>query len=456
MAGVSPIEWLRGRILLGLGLSASSLLSLGCAPATGDEREDEAGLTTDPSGGSVDAEAGTESGDGSGDGPATSTSTSTTTTTTTSSTGPDPDSGSTSQPGETDDSGPKFDLEPIPDVSDCNVSHFPSPATELDPECPLVPDDGFCVSQLYLGCVEPEPGQSCERVCPEGDCVDVWWSCNGDPIYDAPTGVCGPYEIDGMCCTLALIPDFCGTDGRPFVVDGRARTATLEGRGPAAGSGPASPVRERAAESWARAALAEHASVASFARFAAQLQAVGAPAELVREAIAAAHDELRHAAFARSRATQLAARELDFGALDTRPGADAPHTLAAMVQACIDEGCVGETIAALELASVAARCPSPTLAAELQRIAEDEARHAGLAWRFVAWAIEREPKLRREVEGRFAQLAFMARRCAEPPAPEIEAEALLREGCLSEGQRRGLARRALAELIEPCAAALLA
>src|SRR5688572_10054793 len=53
--------------------------------------------------------------------------------------------------------------------------------------------------------------------------------------------------------------------------------------------------RERAAEYWANAGLFEHASVAAFARFALQLLALGAPADLVASAQAAMADEIEHA-----------------------------------------------------------------------------------------------------------------------------------------------------------------
>ena len=49
------------------------------------------------------------------------------------------------------------------------------------------------------------------------------------------------------------------------------------------------------ARKWLAAALAEHASVASFSKFALELLAVGAPASLLQRAHQAALDEIRHA-----------------------------------------------------------------------------------------------------------------------------------------------------------------
>ena len=54
-----------------------------------------------------------------------------------------------------------------------------------------------------------------------------------------------------------------------------------------------SEVRTKLAECWAQDALAEHASIASFARFTLQLMAVGAPPQLLADTQRAAADEVR-------------------------------------------------------------------------------------------------------------------------------------------------------------------
>ncbi|MCA9546694.1 MAG: ferritin-like domain-containing protein, partial [Myxococcales bacterium] len=53
--------------------------------------------------------------------------------------------------------------------------------------------------------------------------------------------------------------------------------------------------RARLADHWTRQALAEHASVASFARFALHLMAVGAPPDLLVATHQAGLDEIEHA-----------------------------------------------------------------------------------------------------------------------------------------------------------------
>ena len=68
-----------------------------------------------------------------------------------------------------------------------------------------------------------------------------------------------------------------------------------ESRGPQLADLTAAACNRLAAE-WSRDALAEHASIASFARFSLQLMAVGAPSALLADAQRAASDEARASA----------------------------------------------------------------------------------------------------------------------------------------------------------------
>jgi hypothetical protein len=107
--------------------------------------------------------------------------------------------------------------------------------------------------------------------------------------------------------------------GRPLVVEGAWRVACGMTRSDwSQGSTPLtaelenlSPtVRERAAAHYLAIAKLEHASVASFMRFALALLAHGAPADLVRDANAAALDEIEHARAAFALASALAGEPL--------------------------------------------------------------------------------------------------------------------------------------------------
>src|SRR5262249_47652677 len=85
----------------------------------------------------------------------------------------------------------------------------------------------------------------------------------------------------------------------------------------------------------------------------------------------------------------------------------------------------------------------------LARIAADEARHAALAWAFVAWALREHPSVSRSVARAFAS----APETAAPARMEVDRRAHGRVG------PDGLARIRAAswqDVVLPCARALLA
>lgn len=184
-------------------------------------------------------------------------------------------------------------------------------------------------------------------------------------------------------------------EGRPLMVAGGAKIARLEPEGDWGREGDAVD-----APAWAdffrRAAAEEHASIAAFARTICQLMALGAPAELLESTQGALADEIAHA-----RACSTWARRLGRAA---EPGAlrEAIAPLADGSRALLDDvlegGCIGETLAAHRMAERALAAPTPGMAASLRAIAEDEARHAALAFRTARWLVEREPQLATRVE----------------------------------------------------------
>jgi hypothetical protein len=184
-------------------------------------------------------------------------------------------------------------------------------------------------------------------------------------------------------------------EGRPLIEDGRARVAAVRAQKWRAGTESAASapdVRELAkslraylARAWLRDALAEHASIASFARTTMELIAVGAPRELVRDAQAAGLDEVRHADLCFELATTYAGSPLGPGRLDSPP--PRPANLIRLAVDTFFEGCVGETIAALRATRAEATCTIEPVRAILKMIIRDETKHAALSWSTVAWAI---------------------------------------------------------------------
>jgi hypothetical protein len=235
-------------------------------------------------------------------------------------------------------------------------------------------------------------------------------------------------------------------EGRPFIVEGKARLAALS-----AGSGWADAV-DLAAESMSDAqrralvhhytdwALAEHASIASFARFALQLLALGAPSELVSRATVAMADETRHARFGFGLVRALSGSEMTVADLSFEHAFDDGTTFESVLRSAVREGIVGETLAALEVRHAADLAEPPGLKAKLETIAEDEARHAELAFVFAAWVLARAPGLACVLEDEMARW--------DPPAlPTVRG--LGRWGILDQAERGAVRERGFAHTVAP-------
>jgi hypothetical protein len=177
------------------------------------------------------------------------------------------------------------------------------------------------------------------------------------------------YEVCGPRTTQVI-------KGRAARHDGRAIVAT--------------PIDDR---SWSDAppvhgltledAFYEHASIASFARLSLSLLAFGAPPDLVADAHRAALDEIRHAQIAFA----SAGGAVGPGPCPAFAELRAHRTLADLAEETYLDGCIGETKASLELRDMA------------PAMADEEARHADLAWRIVEWALASgDPAVRKKIE----------------------------------------------------------
>lgn len=307
--------------------------------------------------------------------------------------------------------------------------------------------DGYPYVDFCFG----TPNSEDECVC-EGDCQreasTLAWETFPDPgcgfFYNQT--VCA--EIwEGQCCfTASVYDDFCGK-GRPLIVDDRPHVAS-----PVLGDGWGTQtpveVRPAVAEYWLDAALEEHASVASFARFALELLSVGAPAELLADTATAMRDEVRHAELALALARRFGALPLQPGPLDSGPARSV--ALEDVVVATVREGCIGETLAAAQAELALQRATDPAVVSALQEIAVDEARHAALAWRVVQWALSVDPSLRGAVERAFATSTDL------DVAPKFPLESGLEGyGVLGAEATEAVRLQTLRETVRPFADALL-
>lgn len=218
---------------------------------------------------------------------------------------------------------------------------------------------------------------------------------------------------DGCDLLLSDCQDFCGEPARcnvfqcgdagvipsgPLTVEciNRAPRCTgVVGRRPAGLRDARRRSGGDAAGEWlADAARLEAASVHAFLRLGAELEAMGAPACLVREAERSARDEVRHA-----RITRRLARGR--GAAPSRVGVKRgrARSIEAFAIENAVEGCVREAFGALVASRQALAARDADVRVAMGDIARDEIRHAALALSIADWL---SPRLDAGVRGRVA------------------------------------------------------
>jgi hypothetical protein len=264
------------------------------------------------------------------------------------------------------------------------------------------------------------------------------------------------------CCFTWELSGGGGLEGRPFLVDGQAATAARRLRSDWSGRDAKTSLSEHASSlsadarsilgaHWVAAAAMEHASVAAFARHVLQLMALGAPEPLIASAQAAIIDEHRHARDCFGIASTYLDRPVG---PDSFPEAGRPFDvdLESVLREVIAEGCIGETIAALRAQHASARCEQTYLSDRLARIADDELRHAMLAWEFVRWALDQDPKM---AQGVLRQALGLLESGIGPVVEGPEC-GYPQHGCLARRDRERMAEEGRTEVIVPLIRGLLA
>ncbi|MCA9715887.1 MAG: ferritin-like domain-containing protein [Myxococcales bacterium] len=342
--------------------------------------------------------------------------------------------------------------------------------TTGDPVCEVPPLPGYTIEDACFPIPDGlESCDQCDAACTE---YNVNAAITMDPDFCWADGLmilCGPEDgvpqQQGMCCyTAGYTGILC--EGRPCLVDGAPRVAALERRSDWSDRtirphvdalDPAT--REALAAAWRHDGLMEHASVAAFSRFIMQLMAVAAPAWLVDESTQAIDDEINHARLCFGLGDRYAGDAMGPGELNIDDLLEEPCTLAEVAAATVREGCVAETIAALLVRDALARARDPEVVRALTTIAEDEARHATLAWRFVQWALAEGDEATREATRAAVREAFDGAVSVVPEARAwpagVDAAAMGAHGQLDAARQRVVIQEALVEVIQPCAAALL-
>ncbi len=376
----------------------------------------------------------------------------------------------------------------LPRATSCTVTSVPG-SCAVDADCTAQPH-GHCEAIIMGGCycsygcirdADCAAGQICrcgtdigqcttascatDTSCPGGYCAtyDTTAGCGGVGFAcTQPSDVCvGAVQCPGGYCTLDVAgnrmcsPANC-VIGRPFLVQGKDRRATqalrsdwLEVREDSALKQLSSEQRRRLGTHYVELALMEHAAVAAFGRLLLELMGHGAPSDLVGLVVSAQADETRHARSMFGLASQLLEGRVGPSPLSMK-GVALGSALETLAYGTVVEGCVGETIAALEAAEATERVVSSQLRGLFAGIATDEWMHASLSWRIVAWLLTvGNEKVRAAVEQAFAN----AQAQAEPPCENLPADEAY--GALTSETRKELRRQAWIAVIVPCRNRLL-
>ena len=144
---------------------------------------------------------------------------------------------------------------------------------------------------------------------------------------------------------------------------------------------------------WLQHAEAEHASVASFARHTLQLMSIGAPADLLVASQQASLDEIKHARICYGISSAFIGTDFWPGALDVE-GSLEKMTLKQIIESIIQEGCIEETLSAIEAWRKASITDDKAIESALSQIASEETNHAQLAWNTIRWIMEKYPEER--------------------------------------------------------------
>jgi hypothetical protein len=276
---------------------------------------------------------------------------------------------------------------------------------------------------------------------PDGDAA-----ADGDALLtDAPdsSNPCGPpvnFPGCGGAVNYCVVPDASthalvdgsvgGAACMPFCVNGGSGCELVNvdaqqlvrcfslctGRRPAGLITDGQPVGSDIAAYLQEIAYLEAASVPAFASLGEELRHHGAPRSLVRSAVRAARDELRHA-------RTMGALARRHGAICRKPRV-AKQPIRALAEIAVEnagEGCVRETFGALLAVHQSLAAGDVRMRAAMKTIARDEARHAALAWKVGAW-LDRQltPAERRRVaNARRAAVEEIASSVDHGPSPSV-------------------------------------
>ena len=222
----------------------------------------------------------------------------------------------------------------------------------------------------------------------------------------APLGACKCGAIDASCAGGTLTP------GAAIISCDLGCIGNI-GRRPRGLSSPESTHSGSVVgDHFSRAAHLEAASVHAFTSLRAALRRLGAPADLVAQALSAARDEVRHASIVGRIALRFGGK---VPGVSVRPDT-AERSLEDVAIENAVEGCVRETYGALLASWQARRAQDAELAHAMREIAADETRHAALSWAIARWALPRLTRMARANVAKASRLGMLEleREVADP------------------------------------------
>jgi hypothetical protein len=322
-------------------------------------------------------------------------------------------------------------------------------------------DDSSCATGALCASAPTRWGGCSFDALPKGYfCQTTNDTCLTDKSCGSTLPMCA-YDADAgaRACHDAVV----GCPGRPFLVEGLFRVAPTMARSDWSADGVRPSTHELTeatrtilAGYWMNVAQMEHASIAAFARFALELLALGAPLDLVVGAHQAMADETEHARLAFALASAYADGEIGPAPLAI-DGALGSVSVRSTFSTLVREGCIGETLAAVEATEALALAVDPAARAALARIARDETKHAELAWRVAKWLLESGDDALRAWARSELDRAIAERAAVRSARSRAHVEPLLAShGVIDEDARAALDSDALRDLVTPCARALFA
>ena len=333
-------------------------------------------------------------------------------------------------------------------------------------------EDSDCGSGVCI-CDGKTPGRCQPSDCRvDTDCTANSWCASASQVCGEPAFQCtgGADECltnadcSGSACVIQQGRRVCSgaVCGRPFLVAELPRLADVTERGDWVDlsitpdcSRLSALERAELAAHWSRLGQMEHASIAAFARFNLQLLSLGAPAQLVEACNRALADETAHARICFAFASQYGGTRVGPGKLEI---ADCfqDSSLMAVMKLVLSEGCIGETVAALEALEAAELATDPSVEQALRRIAQDERAHAALAFQFMTWALEQStPEARGELVLEAEQRLLDFEQAAVQRASAPGNAALAAHGVVDGARLREVHLRAAREVVRPLLDAVL-